>query len=68
MREKKRTLCLERQSVLFCCALIRLLGVGDVNQDTVDLHLLVGGDEEKFAAVDDPGFHHVAVFLSLIHI
>lgn len=37
------------------------LGIGDGDGDTVDLHAVVGGDEDEAPPVDDPGLHHIAV-------
>ena len=40
---------------------LRLVG-GDVHADAVDLHAVIGGDQEILAAVDDPGLDEIAVF------
>ena len=40
---------------------LRPLRIGDVHADAVDLHALVGGDEDVAPAVDDAGLDHVAV-------
>ena len=37
------------------------LGIGDGDGDAVDLHAVVGGDEDEAPPVDDPGLHHIAV-------
>ena len=41
---------------------LRSLRVGDAHANAVDLHALVGGDEDVAPPVDDVGLDHVAVF------